>query len=144
MIDKEGGFIPARKGEQGVIKRGEGRSSTTSHDGVIKEYYLIDEGDSMDWLDDVIDEVDDGRQYRQPIQKQNNLENQIVNAMNKGLDGAISRVLQHPKLNAILSKKSDWYKDRDYLNVVCSKVVEASNGNLIFEDIKQRIKEIYG
>lgn len=135
MIDKEGGLEPARQNEKGVVQKRE--------DGILKTYNLIEPEETFDWLDETIDELDDGRQYRQPI-KQNNLENQIVSAMNKGLDGVINKVLNHPKLKVILSKKQDWYKDRDYLNVVCSKVVEASNGNLIFEDIKQRIKEIYG
>jgi len=141
MKDTNAKFITAGKGEGGIIKK--------MVDGVLKEYQTFeDEPEDIEELDEVLDELDDGREIyidEPPVKKPNRMENQVLEAYNqqKGIlfDKYIDKVLNHPQIKSNLYK--DWHKDNDFLNVISSKVVEVSNGRLIFETVKQSIKERY-
>ena len=137
MKDPNAKFITAGKGEGGTIKK--------MVDGVLKEYQTFeDEPEDIEELDEVLDELDDGREIyidEPPVKKPNRMENQLIGAMNQQVDKYIDKVLNHPQIKSNLYK--DWHKDNDFLNVISSKVVEVSNGRLIFETVKQSIKERY-
>ena len=137
MKDTNAKFITAGKGEGGTIKK--------MVDGVLKEYQTFeDEPEDIEELDEVLDELDDGREIyidEPPVKKPNRMENQLMGAMNQQVDSYIDKVLNHPQIKSNLYK--DWHKDNDFLNVISSKVVEVSSGRLIFENVKQSIKERY-
>lgn len=142
-IDKTGGLVPANKKEQGVI--------TKVEDGVVKEYNLIDEGDDFDFvLDDTIDNLEDNMttaDYKSIVVNKpkatNNLEQQIISSLEKQVDNYVDKVLSNPKIKQILSKRKNWVQDNDFLNVIATKVVEVSNGQLMFETVKNSIKQRY-
>lgn len=131
----------AGKHQQGVMKKME--------DGVIKEYNLYDEHieeDFEDILDNTIDVL--GKNMIVPergtvVRKTNNIEEQITNAYNTQIDSYINRLMSNNQIQNILSKNKFWYKDDDFLNVITSKVVNMSNGNLIYEEVKQNLKNKY-
>ena len=136
MKDTNAKFITAGKGEGGIIKK--------MVDGVLKEYQTFeDEPEDIEELDEVLDELDDGREIYidETVKKPNRMENQLIGAMNQQVDKYIDKVLNHPQIKSNLYK--DWHKDNDFLNVISSKVVEVSSGRLIFEQVKQSIKERY-
>ena len=148
-IDKSGGFIPAYKTSQGTVrKKGE--------DGVIREYNLdLSEDDSEFLLDDELENMDVGKinigSVRQQQMKQRpkmGIEQQIQSSLDsqitKQVFNYINKVVNNPKIKIILSKNKNWINDNDYVNTIAQKVVEASGSTLMFETVKQSLKNIYG
>jgi hypothetical protein len=142
-MDKSGGFIPAHKMEQGTVKK-------RDENGIIREYN-IDLEDDDELLGNELESMDVGtvdfNSVRTNKPKTNRLEYQIEQGLNKQVsskvDSYVDKVLGNDKIRIILSKKANWIKDDDYVNVIVRKVLEASGNRFIFEDVKQSIKNKY-
>ena len=137
MKDTNELFVPARKGEGGIIKK--------MVDGVIVEQdvYEPEDEENIEELDETLDELDDGSeidttQYT-PVRK-SGIEDQISGVIYQQ-DKLIDIVLNHPEIKANLF--GDWYNDNDILNIIVGKVIEIGKGKLIFEHVKSAIKKRY-